>query len=247
MLNMSVEGDRHNGLLFSNMLDDSNLTVVAASELASPLVLLRQLSLALGSNKLSDEERKLLSEKMTLTSERALRLTANLSMTSPAQAALPLEPVNPMGVCQDVIHELMPMFLAHGQRISLQQRSRVPLLVANRDLLHRILLGFGDNALYYGTAERPVMMSISGRGGNVRIGVRDYGPAVPIDIWKRLEGRVARRAPAPLANRPQTSGVGLIAARKLAEMMQSSVGLVRHSDGATFYVDLHVSQQMSLI
>lgn len=243
---MSVENGRSEGSL-GGVLDESALTVAAASELTSPLVLLRQFGLILADDDISDEERRHLGEKLTLTSERALRLAASLSMTSASQYELPLEPINPVSVCQDVIHELTPLFAAHGQKIELQQRTRIPLLVGNRQLLQRILLGFGDNALHYGTDGKPIQMTIRSRGDHVRIGIRDWGPAIPIDIWERLEGRVARRAAAPLATRPQTSGIGLVTAKRLAELMESTVGLIRHRDGATFYVDLHISNQMSLL
>ncbi len=243
---MSVQSSHTEGISGS-ILDESALTVAAASELTSPLVLLRQFSLALKDEDITNEDRKRLSEQLTLTSERALRLAASLSMTSASQSALALEPINPVSICQDVIHELTPLFVAHGQSIQLQSRTRIPLLVGNRQLLQRILLGFGDNALHYGFADKPIRITINSYGNRVRIGVRDYGPAVPIDMWERLEGRVARRAAAPLATRPQTSGIGLIAARRLAELMESTVGLIRHRDGATFYVDLHTSNQMSFI
>ncbi|MDQ5982536.1 MAG: hypothetical protein QG549_533 [Patescibacteria group bacterium] len=226
--------------------DESVLTMAAASELTSPLVLLRQLGLALG-DEIDDAERRQLAQRLTLTSERALRLAANVSMVASNQSTLPLEPINPVSVCRDVVHELSPLFAAHGRAITLQQRSRIPLLVANRQLLERVLLGFGDNALHYGSTERPIRMTIHSRGDRVRIGVRDYGPPVPIDLWERLESRVARRAPAPLTSRPHASGVGLLAARRLAELMECTVGLIRHRDGATFYVDLSVSKQMSLL
>ncbi len=244
-----MRGDSHSqseGTLES-LLDDSALTVAAASELTSPLVLLRQLGLAVAADDMSEDQRRLLGRQLTLTSERALRMAASLSMTATGQQPLPLEPINPVSVCQEVIHELSPLFAAHGQRITMQTRSRVPLLVANRQLLQRILLGFADNALHFGSDAHPVKMTISGHGDRIRIGVRDYGPAVPIDMWQRLESRVARRAQVPIANRPNTSSIGLIAARRLAEMMDSAVGTIRHRDGATFYVDLRVSGQMNLL
>lgn len=241
---MNVEGRKRIG---SSLLDDSDLTIATASELTSPLILLRQFSLALNDDGISDEERKKLSQQLTLTSERALRLASSLNMTSVNQYSLPIETLNPVSVCVDVIHELTPLFVAHGQSIELKQRSRIPLLVGNRQLLQKILLGFGDNAIHYGRPDRPIRMTISGRGSTVRIGVRDYGPSLSLDAWDKLEDRIARRAPAPLASRPQSSGIGLVAARRLAELMESTVGLVRHRDGATFYVDLHVSNQMNLL
>lgn len=244
---MSSEGNRYIEGSRGHIFDDSILSIAAASELTSPLVLMRQLGLAIGADNIDDNERKLLSEQVTLTSERALRLASSLSMTSSRQQELALEPVNPLSICQEVIHELAPMYLAHGRKITMQSRTRVPLLVANRTILQRILLAFGDNALYYGSKERPIQMSVSEHGDRVRIGIRDYGPAVAIDMWQRLEGRVVRRALAPLSSRPQASGVGLMTAQRLAEMMDSVVGTIRHRDGATFYVDLRVSRQMSLL
>lgn len=233
--------------LIGSLLNESVLTAAAARELTSPLILLRQLGLALSDTAITADERRQLSDRLALTTERALRLAASLSMTSTNQSLLPLEPINPVHVCQEVIHELSPLFMAHDQKITLEPRIRVPLLVANRQLLQRILLSFGDNALHYGASDRPIRMTISTHASHVRIGVRDYGPTLPIDIWERLEDKVSKRATAPLANRPHISSVGLITARRLAELMESTVGLIRHRDGATFYVDLHVSSQMSLI
>lgn len=229
------------------LLDDSALTMAAAGELTSPLVLMRQLGLAVAAESITEEERLLLGRRLTLTSERALRMTSALSMTMVDQQSLPLEPINPVSVCREVVHELMPLFHAHGQSITFRSRTRTPLLVANRRVLQQILLSFGDNALHYGSKAHPIRMTINGHGDKVRIGVRDYGPAVPIDVWQRLENGIMRRASAPIATRPMTSAISLIAARKLAERMNSAVGLIRHRDGATFYIDLRVSKQMSLL
>jgi len=244
---MSSEGSRRLSVATQSALDDTTLTTAAVGELMSPLVLLRQLGLALTAESVSAQERQLLGKQLTLTSERALRMAATLSLTTTSQQSLQLEPINPVSICQEVVHELSPLFVAHGQKIILEPRTRIPLLVANRRVLQQILLSFGDNAVYYGSESHPVRMTISGHGAFVRIGVRDYGPAVPIDTWQRIEGRVARRAPAPMATRPTTSAIGLIASRRLAELMGSAVGFIRHRDGATFYVDLRASGQMSLL
>jgi K+-sensing histidine kinase KdpD len=227
--------------------DAESLMIAAATELSSPLVLLRQIGFALAADNVTEDERHRLSQQLTLTSDRALRLTASLSMTAQSQVNLPLEPINPVSICQDVVHELTPLFTAYGQHISVCQRSRIPLTVANGQLLRQILLGFGDNALHYGSADHPIQILISGHSDRVRIGLRDHGPAVPVDLWQRLEEKILSRARAPLATRPQVSGVSLLASKRLAEMMGSAVGTIRHRDGATFYVDLRQSSQMSLL
>lgn len=244
---MSVNNLGHSEGLGGGALDLSALTIAAATELSSPLVLLRQLGFALQAGNLSDRERERLIEQMTLTSERALRLTTSLSMNAQDQTILPLEPINPVSICQEVIHELSPLFAAHGQRMTLQPRARIPLSVGNRSVLQRVLMNFADNALHYGAPNHPVHLSIASHGSFVRIGVRDYGPAVPINIWERLEENVAKKARIPLATRPQASAVNLLVAKRLASLMGSAVGTIRHRNGATFYIDLQLSHQMSLI
>ena len=228
-------------------LDEPTLLAQAASELNAPLVLLRQLGLALAADTMTPSERKRLSEQLTLTSERALRLTKQLTFSSDAPSLIELEPVNAVTLCQEVVHELSPLFMAHGRAITVHPRSKVPLLVANRQLLRQLLMGLGDNALHYASDDKPVQLIIKMLGGSVRIGVRDYGPAVPNDLWQQLDGRVARRAAVSLPRRPQVSGLGLMAARRLAAAMGGVVGVTRHRDGATFYVDMHQSGQLSLL
>jgi signal transduction histidine kinase len=225
--------------------DDSSLVVAAAHELSSPLVLLRQLSL--GALQSSEAERRVLNERLTLVSERALRMVASLSLTATNQQQLQLEPINPVSVCREVVHELAPLFAAHGQTLKVRPRARMPLLVGDRQLLRQILLSFADNALFYGSKQHPIAVNITERRGSVRIGVRDFGPAVPMNLWQLLDERLLQRARLPLAARPHASAVSLVAAKRLAEMMGSTVGVTRHRDGATFYVDLRVSGQMSLL
>ncbi len=229
------------------MLDGAALTAAAASELASPLVLLRQLGFALQTNNLSDADRQHMLDQLMLTSERALRLTANLNLSMQDQTVLPIEPINPVNICQEVIHELSPLFAAHGQSITLQSRKRIPLSVGNRSVLQRVLVNFVDNALHYGAPDHPIRLSIASHGNSVRIGVRDYGPAVPINLWERLEENIAKKARVPLVTRPQASAVNLLVTKRLADLMGSVVGTIRHRNGTTFYIDLQLSHQMSLV
>lgn len=243
----AVRGHESGGGMGGFSTDEPTLVSAAAGELNAPLILLRQLSLALADESLSSGERRRLTEQLTLTSERALRLTKQLNFNSDAPQLLALGPVNAVTLCQEVAHELAPLFTAHGRAIAVRPRTKIPLLIADHGLLRQILVGFGDSALHYGSDEKPVQLTIATHGDHVRVGVRDYGPSVPADVWQRLEGRVARRVAVPLPRRPHTSGIGLVAARRLTEMMGGMIGVTRHRDGATFYVDMHVSGQMSLL
>lgn len=229
-------------------IDSPAMFMVAAHELKSPLSLIRQLALALEGGDVSAAECERLYAQIRLTSERALRLTSDVTRSVRAGETLfDLEPLNPLNLCDDVAHELAPLYKAHGRTIAVQHRTQAPLVVANRDLLRRVLLNFGDNALHYAGDHMPVELSVRSHQERVRVGVRDYGPALSADSWRTLQGRLAAQAPQALHSRPQSSGLGLSIARHFAELMNGTVGAVRHRDGATFYVDVDASHQMSLL
>lgn len=223
--------------------------VAAAHELKAPLALVRQLALRLEDESLSKGERQRLLRQTVLTSERALRLTSNLTRSARLEPALfTLEPINPDQLCKDIATELTPLFEAYGRSLSVQTRKHPLLLVANRDLLRRILLGFGDNALHYsapGTAVRLQIKALK-NSGTIRIGVRDFGPALSSDMWRKLQKKL-KTAPQTVHARPESSGLGLYIASQFAEVMNGRIGVVRHKDGATFYVELQASSQLSLL
>lgn len=225
----------------------SSLTA-AAHELKSPLALMRQLALRLETGEVSDEQRRLI-QQITLTSERALRLTSDLTRSARLHDALfELEPINPEQLCRDVVAELGPLFEAHGRSLAVSHRSHPLLLVANRDLLRRIIMNFSDNALHYSQPGTAVHMQIQAlkKSGTVRVGIRDYGPALSSDMWRQLQKKLTD-APQTIHARPQSSGLGLFIASQFAEVMQGTIGATRHRDGATFYVELQASQQLSLL
>lgn len=236
---------RQDGLL----LGDLSFAVTAAHELKAPLALVRQLSLALETGDVNEAERARMIRQIVLTSERALRLTTDLSRSSRLEDGLfEMEPLNPQQICEEVANELAPLYKARGREIRVASHRGSMLVVANRDLLRRIVLNFGDNALHYADSTQPVELRAGTfAGGNkVRIGVRDYGPAVPTSMWQKLQAHLGTSAQ-PLHMRPQSSGLGLYVAGQFAGAMQGSIGATRHRDGATFYVDLTASTQLSLL
>lgn len=222
--------------------DEVPLFAMAAHELKSPLALIRQLASSLTDQNLSETERSLIARRIELTSERSLRLTSNLTSAERLEPTLfPLEPLNVLAVCDDVIRELTPLYTARGCKMSLSRRASVPLAIANRDLLTRVLLQFADNALQHTAAQTVELAISSSRQGNIRIGVRDFGPAVG-DLHRSTKsgGIITPR-------RPESSGLGLMISQQFASAMNGKIGVTRHRDGASFYIDLHQSQQLSLI
>lgn len=224
-------------------------TVAAAHELKAPLALIRQLSLGLEQGHLSAEEQQKIIRQIILTSERGIRLTSDLTRSVRLEDSLfELEPLNPRQLCEEVAHELAPLFKAKDRELRVAAGKKQLLAVGNRELLRRILLSFSDNALHYAGSDAPVIIQAlsSKRGERVMVGVRDYGPAVPGDVWDRIEKHIGK-APLALQSRPASSGLGLYIAGQFASAMNGSIGAKRHRDGATFYVDLIASRQLKLL
>lgn len=246
---MSAKYQKHEQLVGGVLGDGIPSLVAAAHELKSPLALVRQLSLMIETGDVSDNERERMLRQITLTSERALRLTSDLTRVSRLDDALfELEPINPSQLCEDIVHELKPLFAAHGKQLQLVSRKHPLLLVANRDLLRRIIINFSDNALHYGDAHETVRIQINAlkTAQVIRVGVRDFGPALSTDMWRSLRSKLSQ-APQSVHARPQSSGLGLYIASQFAAAMGGRIGAIRHRDGATFYVDLQLSEQLSLL
>ena len=231
-----------------SLFGDSFGLVAAAHELKSPLALIRQLTYQLEDISLTDGERQRLLQQSRHTAERALRLTSDLTRASRLESGLfELEPVNATAVCEDVVAELYDYFKAHGKQLKMTRRRRTPLLaIADQQLLRRIIANFSDNALHYaGISDRVDLSVTTSRDGRVRVAVRDYGPAMSRTDFSLLKERLSR--PQPLQSRPQSSGLGLVIAGQFASAMNSQIGIICHRDGASFYVDMKASTQLSLL
>lgn len=220
---------------------------VAAHELKSPLVLLRQLSLELADDRLPENERRLIIEQMTHISEKAIRLTGDLTRVESQTTLFEMQPVNPLDVARDVRQELAGLYKAHGRTLRVTRVNNLPPVIANRDLLRRILLNFADNALHYGDIDGAVELQaqLLNERSCVRLSVRDFGPHMPLKQWRKLTTTLEQGQ--PVHARPQSSGLGLYIAHGFARKMNGNIGAIRHQDGASFYVELPVSRQLSLI
>lgn len=249
MCNMStVRGDKKQ-LLVGPSNDGLSSIMAAAHELKSPLALIRQLSLSLGDDSVSEVDKVRMLRQIELTSERALRLTSDLTRSVRLDDALfNLEPINPQQVCEDIVHELTPLFRAYNREVKYIKRKNPLLMVANRDLLRRIIMNFSDNALHYSEGRQTVQIRIGNLhfGKIVRLSVRDYGPAISSSMLRSIRGKLMTSS-APINARPQSSGLGIYIASQFADAMNGKIGVIRHHDGATFYVDLQASSQLSLL
>lgn len=226
---------------------DTPLTV-AAHELKTPLVLLRQLAYSLEDETLSDDARNEIVAHMKLVSEQALRLTTDITKVARLEDSIfDCQPLNPLAICNDVIRDSAPLYKAHGHALELRASRPAVLVTAHRDLLHRVLINLTNNALQHTDTHRPVCMSI-GRAkatGDVRISVRDYGPVLPTEVWRSINQQ--QSVAHIMSSRPGSSGLGLAISAAFMQAMGGRIGAVRHRDGASLYVDVPQSRQLCLL
>ena len=207
---------------------------------------MRQLALSLELEQDIDRAHQI-SEKIVATSDRAIRQVNDLTKIARLDEALfEMEPVNPRVVCDEVISELWQLFRFNRREIEIDYRNKRRLAVANRQLLYSVVYNFCLNAMNYGGEELPSRISVYDRQNKIRIDVRDFGPTVPTKVWREIKDGFVKK-PVDIAMRPGSSGLGLYIAAKFANYMHSDFGLVRHRDGTSFYIDLPISGQLSLV
>lgn len=227
------------------MESEVNGILVAAHELKAPLNLLRQLAFSLD---FVDEKAdvKKIQNQMINVSDRAIRQVQDLTKIARLDDGLfEMEPVAVRAVCDDVTRELRTLFRFNHRNLEIKYRNRTRLVSANRELLYSIVYNFCLNAMHYSDEETQSELTLSDKDGKVRLDVRDFGPALPIDVWKSLKKGWIEK-PTSIAMRPGSSGLGLYIASKFSQYMNANVGAVRHRDGTSFFVELMPSRQMSL-
>ena len=217
---------------------------VAAHELKSPITLMRQLALAIQSGELSPDEERQFSDRLVMMSDRSLQLVNDLSHVGNLQPALfPLEPTNPLAVCRRLHVGISPMAEMYGRDIIWPKNRRVDLVSANSRLLGSVLGNFIDNALKYSQENMPIRVKIIQKDGATRMVVRDHGPQISLKEYRRLVDEMEQLK--SIKTRPDSSGLGVYIASQFARAMGAEIGLIRHRDGVSFYIDLVKSGQLS--
>lgn len=217
--------------------------MVVAHELKAPLAVLRQLALGLPEVDADIRRTRL---EMVSVSERAIKQVNDLTKIKRLEDGLfVMEPVAVRAVCDEVTRELDYLFNYNRRDLFVKYSNQKRLAVANRELLYSVVYNFLLNAVHYsgeGTRAELIVRDFKDR---IRVSVRDYGPILPIDVWREMK-RGWIKKPTSIAMRPGSSGLGLYIASKFSRAMGANVGAVRHRDGTSFYVELLTSKQANL-
>lgn len=227
------------------MTSEVNSVLVAAHELKAPLSLMRQLALSLQVFDDATTQTRLCNQ-MVSVSERALLQVNDLTKVARLEDGLfTMEPTSVRGVCETVARDVEPLFGFDHKSIRIEYHNRQKLAIANHDLLYSIIYNFCTNAMHYSEADATSVLKVSDNNNRIRIDVRDYGPALPTKIWRKLQSGSLRQ-PTDVAMRPGSSGLGLYIASCFASYMHAELGAVRHRDGTSFFVELPISKQACL-
>jgi PAS domain S-box-containing protein len=181
--------------------------------------------------------------------EHLLRLiddVLDLSRIEAGRLSLSSEPVDLVEVLAEVVHTLEPM--AARARIQIEADTlppQAPRVIADRTRLAQILMNFGSNAIKYGKAEGRVTLRPVLSRDSARVSVIDNGIGIPEDKRDKIFEPFQRAGQE--AGPIQGTGIGLTISKRLAELMQGSVGFTSEVEvGSEFWIDLPLHRQLAV-
>jgi PAS domain S-box-containing protein len=174
--------------------------------------------------------------------EHLLRLiddVLDLSRIEAGRISISAEPVEVTEVLAEVVHTLEPMASRARIQIVVASVAGAPWVIADRTRLAQILMNFGSNAIKYGKSDGRVEFRIEIRSGSIRIVVIDDGVGIPADKRDRIFEPFQRAGQE--AGPIEGTGIGLTISKRLAELMNGSVGFKSDvGTGSEFWIDLPI-------
>jgi signal transduction histidine kinase len=214
----------------------------AASELQTPLALLRQLTYALEYTKNQKEESELKSEIISL-SDHLLSTANQLSEIKRLEnGIMPFEPVCVRSLCNEVLNDLSSQS-PDSEPLKKLYQNRISLAASNHNLLKNIIYNLSLSAQHFSTKNQPGIIAIHDRKKQIFIEIRDFGPSISPQFAKALPN-LDRPQPVPM--RPVSSGLNLYLASQFSRFIGSKISTIRHRDGVSYCLTLNPSAQEAL-
>lgn len=127
---------------------------------------------------------------------------------------------------------------SYGDRpITIRIPPDLPLVIADPQLLHHMLVNLLDNARKHGVAASAVIISARGTEGGVDIDVIDEGPGLPTSSAAQVFDRFLRHG---ASDRTPGSGLGLSIVRGFAAAMGLAATGAARSDGCGAVFTIHI-------
>lgn len=227
------------------LLGTSRQTLIAtAHELKAPLSLIRMYAARLENGDLTDVERRQYNARLLFTAEQMLQLTSGLLEGQRwIEGQLPLEPVNAVTVCEEVLHELSPVARELDQKLNLQSFRRPGIAVGNAQLLKNVVFNVTFNALKHTPPGTDISVGATQCGDKTHISVVDTGPGFGKQTIQQVNGMKNQfQAEQSRAG----SGLGLSVAKQLLAAMNGSLQIKPSPKGGYCLMSLNASRQLSL-
>ncbi len=141
-------------------------------------------------------------------------ILASVRRTDDGPAAV--VPLDVSGLLEEVVEEVRPLLRRHRVVISTPLRWQV---LADPPRLRQVVEHLLENAVKYAPPATTITLDTTLVEGTVRIGVADEGPGIPLEWRERIFEPYSRRD----THAARGSGIGLFAARRLAESMGGHV------------------------
>jgi K+-sensing histidine kinase KdpD len=150
------------------------------------------------------------------------------------------EDVSVAGLLNEVREATAPRAAASDQRMVMRAATDDFTVVADLDLMRRVLQNLVDNCVKYGPQGGTIWMDASRHGdGSVLLRVCDEGPGVPPDMRERIFEKYARFERDAATPRRDSRGLGLRFCRVVVEAHGGRVWVEDHEPrGACFCVEL---------
>ncbi len=167
--------------------------------------------------------------EQSLKLQRLIESILDLSQLESGRIRMHREPVNLVALLKDVAQELRTTAEPRGLTVHVEPTGPEVVVEADRDLIRRVLLQLGSNAVKFTRGAGRVVLRASLNGRAARVEVEDTGIGIPkeelvriFDQFYQVDGSLSREYPGV--------GLGLSIARSIVEwhggeiLVQSEVG-----------------------
>ena len=166
--------------------------------------------------KISPTQRAVLREAFS-SSERMVRLIndfLNVSRLQTGKFTIDKQSVDIAQILRDEVSLLKVVADQRSVEMVLKVDKKIPSLAVDSEKIRQVMLNMIDNAIYYSSPHKKVVITLKSSGKMIEFSVKDSGIGVPKSEQANLFGKFFRGTNAK-KRRPDGTGVGLFLAKKV--------------------------------
>lgn len=196
----------------------SDFVSMISHEFRTPLTSIQGFSELLATEHLTPGEVTAFASTINESSLRLARMIGNvldLDRLEAGQTALNLAPVRLNQVVESVVVALLSTSQIHT--FSLELDPELPVILADPDLIIRVVMNLAANAIKYSPAGGSVIVRTRPAGDSVELSITDHGLGIPAADLETIFSRYAR-LPRPEQLGIEGTGLGLPIARHIVDL-----------------------------